>query len=269
MTRIRGNSRWCAPLALFVIIIRTAAQAGAQGVPAATPIPSVTGPIPATAESYPLMAASKIQDVVDLPKLGYVEEEFFVSGRANVYDWADGTLSVRTAGALYTTRILVRRPADPRRSSGDVIVELPNMARRYDWSMTWALSHDYFIEHGDVWIGLTYAPVGIEALKMFNPTRYAPLSMANPTPDQVCPAAAPQGGGRQDGAPTAPSPTEEGLKWDIISQVGALPENPRLQRPPGGIHRAAGLFDLPRRRAPDLHRGSSPPRRSRQRPARL
>jgi hypothetical protein len=91
--------------------------------------------------------------------------------------------------------------------------------------MTWALSHDYFLEHGDVWVGLSHAPVGIDALKMFNAARYAPLSMANPTPGVACPAAAPAAGRQGGAAPAqapAPSPTEEGLKWDIISQVGAL-----------------------------------------------
>ena len=214
-------------LVLFVLVCATT-PAAAQG---AVPVPTVTGPIAVTAQSYPSMSASRIQDVVDLPKAGYVEEEFFVTGRANVYDWgADSTLTVKTAAAPYTTRILVRRPADPRRFSGNVIVELPNMVRRFDWSMTWALSHDYFLEHGDVWVGLSHAPVGVEALKMFNATRYAPLSMANPTPTVACPAAPPAAAGRQGGtapvpAPVpapAPSPVEEGLKWDIISQVGAL-----------------------------------------------
>ena len=81
---------------------------------AGVPVPKVTGPIPVTADSYPLMAAGTLQDPVDLPRLGYVEEEFFVSGTANVYDWApDGALTVKTPNAPYTTRILVRRPADP------------------------------------------------------------------------------------------------------------------------------------------------------------
>ena len=65
----------------------------------------------------------KLQNVVDLPKAGYVEEEFFISGRANVYDWgADSALTVKTANAPYTTRILLRRPANPQRFSGDVVV---------------------------------------------------------------------------------------------------------------------------------------------------
>src|SRR6185436_14049350 len=111
------------------------------------PIPKVAGPLPVTADSYPFMAANRIQTSIDVAKLGYVEEEFLVSGTANVYNWAvDGSVNVKTPNAPYTTRILVRRPADPARFSGNVIVELPNMARRFDWSMTWGLSHDYFLE---------------------------------------------------------------------------------------------------------------------------
>ena len=47
---------------------------------------------PVTATSYPFLAAHRLQEPIDLAKIGYVEEEFFVSGRANVYDWAaDGS----------------------------------------------------------------------------------------------------------------------------------------------------------------------------------
>jgi hypothetical protein len=149
--------------------------------------------------------------VVDLPGRGYVEEEFFVSGTANVYDWAaDGRLTVKTANAPYTTRILVRRPANPARFSGNVIVELGNNARRFDWAFTWSLSYEHFMENGDAWVLLTYVPAAVDALKQFNATRYAPLSFANPAPAAAC-------------APDRPaSSSEEGLRWDMISQVGAL-----------------------------------------------
>ena len=68
------------------------------------------------------MSASHLLEPMDLAASGYVEEEFFVSGRANVYDWAaDGSISVRTPNAPYTTRILVRRPTASARFSGNVI----------------------------------------------------------------------------------------------------------------------------------------------------
>src|SRR5205085_8016725 len=89
-----------------------------------TPVPKVTGPLPVTADSYPFLAANKSTPAFDLSKVGYVEEEYIVSGNANVYDWAaDGSLNVKTPNAPYGTRILVRRPSNSARFSGTVIVE--------------------------------------------------------------------------------------------------------------------------------------------------
>jgi Alpha/beta hydrolase domain len=206
------KQRWLISAAVAMVFSGASlleAQQGSGGT--AVPIPRVTGPIPVTADSYPLMAASKLQDVVDLAARGYVEEEFFVSGTANVYDWAsDGGLTVKTPNAPYTTRILVRRPSDPARFSGNVIVEMGNNARRYDWVFTWSLSYEHFMENGDAWVLLTYVPAAVDSLKQFNAGRYAPLSFANPVPAVAC-------------APDRPaSSSEEGLRWDMISQVGAL-----------------------------------------------
>src|SRR6266508_3887757 len=109
---MEGLERSCrtAALALLLAAICGVVPAAAQNIP----LPDVTGPIPVTATSYPLMASSKLQTLVDLPKLGYVEEEFFVTGRANIYDWsADGGVTVKTPNAPYTTRIMLRRPSDP------------------------------------------------------------------------------------------------------------------------------------------------------------
>ena len=197
---------------LVAALLPSAGTLHAQTPAAATvAIPRVTGPIAVTADSYPSMAAATLQDPIDLRARGYVEEEFFVSGAANVYDWAlDNSLTVKTPNAPYTTRILVRRPADPARFSGNVIVEMGNNARRYDWAFTWSLSYDHFIDRGDAWVLLTYVPAAVDSLKQFNAARYAPLSFANPTPNAPC-------------APDRPaSAAEEGLRWDMISQVGAL-----------------------------------------------
>src|SRR5262249_9846111 len=63
--------------------------------------------------------------------------------------------------------------------------------------------------HGDAWIGVTHSPDAIAALKKFNPPRYTSLSMANPTPGESCAPA------------NARSENEEGLKFDIFTQVAA------------------------------------------------
>jgi hypothetical protein len=55
--------------------------------PAITPVPAVRGPIPVTHASWPFAAAAHAVTPRDLSKDGYVEEEYLVSGRANVYEW--------------------------------------------------------------------------------------------------------------------------------------------------------------------------------------
>jgi hypothetical protein len=214
-------------VAVVVTVMFGSVIVGAQSAPSwTTPIPKITGPIPVTADSYPFMAANKFSEPVDLSKSGYTEEEFFVSGTANIYDWGqDGAVTVKIPNKPYTTRILVRRPTDRARFSGTVIVEVMHDPAGVDFPLIWAWASGYWLEHGDAYVGITMDVRSADALKKFNPTRYAPISWANPNPDEAC-----GGGGRGNAAPTK-SDTEEGLKWDMISQVGALlksdaPTNP-------------------------------------------
>ena len=64
--RCLGHVRWSAPL-LPLLIIGSVQATAAQGTPTASSVPAATVPIPVTPTSYPLMAASKIQNLVDLP----------------------------------------------------------------------------------------------------------------------------------------------------------------------------------------------------------
>jgi hypothetical protein len=210
-----------------VVVLLASALTGAQGPRSdAVMLPKVTGPLPVTADSRPFLDADHDLPPVDLGKLGYVEEEFLVSGTANVYDWAaDGTISVKAAKAPYTTRILVRRPMNAARFSGAVILEPLFPARRWDWSMMWGYSHDYFIEHGDAWVGVTL-PGSIAGLRKFNPARYAQLAFKNSAPEVPCATAR---------AGSAASDDEEGLRWDMLSQVGALLKSSAVGQPLSGF----------------------------------
>lgn len=117
---------------------------------AGTPIPNVKGPLPVTMTSYPFGAADHERVPEDLKRVGYVEEEFLISGTANVYDWPKlGPTTVRIANAPYTTRVLVRRPADRAKFSGNVAVEMLNPSNRFDLNIGWAISHKEFIRKGD------------------------------------------------------------------------------------------------------------------------
>jgi Alpha/beta hydrolase domain len=188
---------------------------------AKTPIPRVTGPLPVSEASYPFGAADHQLVPQDLSRRGYVEEEYLVSGEANVYEWpAPGPAVVRTPDVPYTTRVLVRRPARRTRFSGNVVVEMLNPSNLFDLNIGWALSHEQFMRNGDVWVGITAKPIAVAALKAFDPLRYGSLSFANPLPlddPRNC-----------TNIQTVVDPpalrsrsTEDGLVWDIYSHVGA------------------------------------------------
>jgi hypothetical protein len=199
-------------LGLIAAVLVLAAPAAANGE---TPVPAVSKPIPVTGSSHPFGGAAWQLRPQQLKRDGYVEEEYLVSGTANVYTWpAPGPAKVRTAGAPYTTRMLVRRPKRAKDASGNVIVEMLNPSNLFDLNIGWALSHEEFMRHGDTWIGITAKPIAVDALKTFDPERYKRLSFANPLPlsDPANCATVPS-----DSART----TENGLIWDINSQVGA------------------------------------------------
>jgi hypothetical protein len=214
------------PSKLFLLVLASSFFLCPIATYGAVSIPSVTGPLKATEDSYPFGSAATTVVPQDLSKFGYVEEEFLLSGKANVYGFDSAAkVVVRTSDAPYTTRILVRRPVATDKFSGNVIVELLNSALQYDWDPQWMFCRGYFIEHGDIWIGITIKPAAAKSLKKFNPERYASLSWANPLPpDKTCPKSALA---YPDQAPE----TEEGLAWDIISQVGALVRSNDKQNP--------------------------------------
>ncbi|NMR19418.1 alpha/beta hydrolase domain-containing protein [Cellulomonas fimi] len=205
------------------------APASGADADATTPVPQVQGPLAVTADSYPFGAADHQLVPQDLSREHYVEEEFLVSGTSNVYSWPqEGPAVVRTPDAPYTTRVLVRRPEKGVRFSGNVVVEMLNPSNLFDLNIGWAVAHRQIIENGDAWVGITAKPISVEALKNFDADRYAALSFANPLPlddPRNCATVA------ADSSRT----TENGLVWDIYSQVGAwlksdAPTNPLRYR---------------------------------------
>ena len=180
----------------------------------AAPLPRAQKLPAATPTSYPFDASARSETPLDLSTFGYVEEEYLLEGRANVYDRdAAGRLSVLGNGP-YVTRILVRRPAAPKSFNGDVILEPLNPSVMADAPIMWNFSHAQFMREGYIWVGLTFKPVAARALKRFDPVRYARVDLPNPLPSESrCPD--PELG-PQD------SSQELGLAYDIIAQAGAL-----------------------------------------------
>jgi Alpha/beta hydrolase domain len=148
---------------------------------AAVPNPAVTGPVPATvppgnpAHDYPFFATTH-----DLTGHGYVEEEFFIQGTANRYNTpAAATGSVIDGDHPYTTRLIVRRPADPRRFNGTVLVEWLNVTNGFDADNTWFFIWEHVLRAGYAWVGVSAQHIGVDRLKTFSPTRYGSFNVTN------------------------------------------------------------------------------------------
>ena len=184
-----------------------------------TSLPRISVALQDTSTSHAFSAAAHQQEPFDLAKHGYLEEEYLISGEARVFDWpAGGEQKPQVlAKGPYTTRILIRRPADERRFNGTAIVEALNPSAGVDLPIMWAESYEQLITDGYVWVGVTIKPNTIKALKTFDATRYAAVSMPNPRSGSGCNAEA-------INAFAQPTTTDDetGLAWDILSQIGAL-----------------------------------------------
>jgi hypothetical protein len=104
----------------------------------------------------------------DLEDAGYVEEELAATGTATSYRpqgglAGDGAWTFEPAEeAAYRTRVLVRRPADPERFSGDVVVEWLNVSGGVDANPEWVSIREEVLRAGDAWVGVSAQRIGVE-----------------------------------------------------------------------------------------------------------
>lgn len=177
-------------------------------------LPAVEGPIPVTETSHPYCAMKYSRCHMDLADYGYIEEEYFLSGTANVYDADEnGEMYIKHEALPYKNRILVRRPKDLSRYSGRVLMDILNASSGYDIEDGWDRYHNYCLAGNHIYVGVTTKPICVLALKTFDPIRYASLNWASAEP--VPQPAGKYGHGSIMG-------TEEGLVWDILSQTASL-----------------------------------------------
>jgi hypothetical protein len=117
---------------------------------------------------------------------GYVEEERFFSGTALSYQktgvWGvDGKWEARAGDkADYRVRMLVRRPTNPSRFNGILIVEWLNVSGQLEGAADYMQMEEELIREGYAWVGIGAQAVGINAprtgLKAWDAVRYAPLT---------------------------------------------------------------------------------------------
>ena len=223
----------------LILPVPVAAIAAPPAASALTPhdLRAVSAPITVTATSRPFLGAKAAMDAV-----GYVEEEYFLSGNAHTYDWTGSGHKVKaiTGPGHYVTRILVRRPRDAAKFGGNVEVTILNASLNRDFGGPTDFAR--MVRQGDVWIGITSKPVTAKALKAFDPIRYAPLDWSNPAPPQTrCaqPTMIPtyMAGSKEEMAAALKSglqnswpESEDGLVWDMLGQLGLLLKSEQRDR---------------------------------------
>jgi Alpha/beta hydrolase domain len=171
--------------------------------------------------------------------VGYSTREYFISGRANIYEFTPTGIRVVAPcppsvtgvalpacwGLPYTTRMLVLAPIDHRRFSGRVWINPFNAASGADSAGVWHRQLDYFTRNGDILVGFTASASAVNRLKTNANTsgRYAELYW-------------PVAPGRVLDAPY------DGITYDIASQLGALFKKNGPDSPIHG-YRVKGLFE--------------------------
>lgn len=181
--------------------------------------------IETTEASHPFASAYK---KCNLAEKGYVEEEFFIHGKANVYGWVDGKKGVLFPDNPYVNRILVRRPEDREAFSGNVVVEILNSTSFIDVDRCWVLTYRHLMRNGDIYIGITSKPNVVPAMQKVDAERYATLNWKNPQKDPQY-TLKDQDLGNMEGA-SSPE-TEDGLFWDMLTDLADIlreKENPLI-----------------------------------------
>jgi hypothetical protein len=181
---------------------------------AQVPNPQVTGPVAAPdipgapTHNYTFFATNH-----PLAPAGYIEEEFFLRSTANRYNIPSGmTGNVIDGGHPYLTRMVVRRPVDPKLFNGTVLVEWYNVTNGFDAENLWFYDWEHILGDGYVWVGVSAQQVGISALVAFSPTRYAGLD-----------------------ATVGGTITGDALSYDIFSQASQAIRHPSGVDPLGGL----------------------------------
>lgn len=127
---------------LLSLILTSNTFAQVPAMPTALAVP--------TSGQAPLSSARRPgTEYSDLDAYGYVEEEFYLQGVAPAITASGQPL----LEAPYTTRILVRKPADPARFNGTVVIE------PFSWfgerGAGWILTRDYLLRRGYAYVGYT------------------------------------------------------------------------------------------------------------------
>lgn len=142
---------------------------------------TITGPI--TAQPYPSRNSIYSGSAIALADHGYVEEEYFVEGRANRYAAAEQgameNLAIVDDGHRYKTRLIVRRPSVAENFNGIVVVEWINVTGGPDKDIDWWQSGSHFMRNGYGFVAVSAQQMGIDTMKEWSPNRYDSLDITH------------------------------------------------------------------------------------------
>jgi hypothetical protein len=218
---------------VLMLAVPGSSVAVAQEQSAILAAPSVTQ-LTTTATSHPWLAWAPLSE-------GYVEEEFQFSGMAGMYSYAseppppwDLTLQDRQP---YTSRMIVRRPADPATFNGTVVVEWLNVTAGYDVDIEWNTVAQYLQRSGYAFVGVSAQVAGIGALKKWDPQRYGALNIVDDGQSYEIFSQAAQA------LRQSSSPVLGGLRVEQIIGTGVSQSAMRLVPYINAFHRLAHLYD--------------------------
>jgi hypothetical protein len=224
--------------AVVTLITGAFASAATTVTPFTVKPARVSGAIPYSKKNFPF-AADGFYRRFPLPK-GYTVHEYFVSGRANIYQFTDDGIGVvapcppsvtgyrmpSCSGLPYETRMLVYEPKNLATFSGNVWVDPLNPTDGNDYDVVWRRASDsfehtgnYFAERHDIFVEWTSKSVTVNYLKKWNPTRYKKLHWPHHP-----------FGGAANFLSNAPY---DGITFDVAAQIGATL---KLNGPGSPIH---------------------------------
>lgn len=202
-------------LTLLIISASLFAGVSLAQVPDAT----ITGPIAADEPGSGTLNTIYSATGIDLTSNGYVEEEYFIEGRANRYSNPEmESAEILDSGHRYKSRLIVRRPESAADFNGIVIVEWINVTGGPDKDIDWWQSGRHLMRNGYAYVVVSAQQMGIDTMQEWSPQRYEGLDVTH------------------DGMVE-----RDALSYDIFSAVGKAVNRIGESTASGGVDILAGL----------------------------